>query len=367
MKILLTTESSGWSGGAAQTVLLAQGLRKRGHEVWIGCRPTSDVFKRAEELRIPLFPIHIRGDMDLISVSRLVGFIMSKKIDVLHAQHAKAHGTGLLTALLTPKRLAFFVTRRVSFPARKHIFSRWKYTSRRINKMIAVSEGIKDVLVEGGVDFNKIRVIYSAVDPKSFTPSSMPQLVTLRKMLGLKAEIPVLIKVANYSDWKGQSVFLQAAARLLANGCKVQFILAGRGNDGPEIAAQLRQLGIEKNVLAMGFRSDVPNLLSLANGSVNAAIDGEGLSGALRESLFLGIPVIATDVSGNRELVEDGVTGRLVPPRDPVALAEAMRWLIENPEEAKQLAREGQKKVESLMLLDRSAQQVESVYREFVN
>ncbi len=366
LRILLTTESSGWSGGAAQTVLLAQELIKRGHSIWIGCRSSSDVYKRAQQLQIPLFPIRIRGDADLIAVARLVRFIVSNKINVLHAQHPKAHATGLLAALLTPRRLAFFVTRRVSFPMKDNPFSHWKYTSSRIDALIAVSEGIKDVLVQEGVDLHKIRVIYSAVDPTSFRPSAMPQLVALRKMLGIKADVPVLIKIANYSDWKGQAVFLEAAAILLANGCKVHFILAGRGNDGPEIAQQLNRLGIKNDVIAMGFRTDVPNLLSLADASINSAVEGEGLSGALRESLFLGVPVIAADVSGNRELVEDGITGRLVPPKNPKALARAMRWVIENKSEAKLLAEQGRTKVRAQMLIENTTTQIESLYRQFL-
>jgi len=363
MRILLTTESRKWSGGAAQTVLLAQELLRLGHTVWVGCRSGSDVFNAAQSTHIPIFPIRIRGDMDFIAVVRLLRFIQKERIDVLHAQHPKAHGVGLLTARLTRRPLALVVTRRVSFHCHTHFFSRWKYTSRRIDAFIAVSQGIKDVLVSDGVQPEKAHVIYSAVHPESFRPAPLRTLETLRTKLKLKRNLPVLIKVANYSDWKGQMVFLEAAAHLLAQGCPAQFVLVGRDTDGSEVAQKIRRLGLEPHVLVLGFRTDIPNLLSLSTGSVNSAVSGEGLSGALRESLFLGIPVIATDVSGNRELVVDGETGRLVPPGDPEALAEAMRWVLKNQSQARQLAQAGQERVKSLMQIEQIARQIEALYR----
>jgi len=217
------------------------------------------------------------------------------------------------------------------------------------------------------VNPEKVRVIYSAVNPESFKPDSMHTLADLRSRLQLNSDLPVLMKVANYSDWKGQNVFLEAAAHLLSQGCPAQFVLVGRDTDGPDIAQKIRRLGLEQHVLALGFRTDIANLLSLASGSVNSALSGEGLSGALRESLFLGIPVIATDVSGNRELVVDGETGRLVPPGNPIALADAMRWVIKNQSQARQLAEKGREKVKSLMQIDRIARQVESLYQQILD
>ncbi len=339
---------------------------KRGHQVWIGCKPDSDLYHYAVQHQIPVFPIRIRGDADPIALFSLLRFIRKERIDVLHAQHAKAHAVGLLASVLLPGRFAFFVTRRVSFPPNKHMFSRWKYTSSRIDALIAVSEGVKDVLTHAGVSPDKVRVIYSAVDPQAFQPPAKAFIEKLKQKLEIRPETPVFIKVANYAAWKGQSIFLAAAARLLQMGQRAQFILAGRGNDGEEVSRMINQWGLQKNVVALGFRSDVPDLLTLSNVSVNAAIEGEGLSGALRESLFMGIPVIAADVSGNRELVEEGVTGRLIPPDNPQALADAMGWMLDCKDQAKELAQAGQKRVKSLMLIDQTTCQIESLYREFL-
>lgn len=364
MKIMLATESRGWSGGAAQTLHLAKGLASRGHGVWLACRPESDIGRRAAAEGIRCVPVAIRGDADLLAALAMRRVILGNGIEILHAQHPKAHGAGLLTALLCGSRLKFLVTRRVSFPVSVNRFSRWKYTSRRIDALAAVSEGIRDVLLAGGCPPERTHVIYSGVDPSTFLPSSPETLDRLRSSIGLVAGVPAVIKVANFADWKGQDVFLAAAAKLVQEGLPAQFVLAGRGTDSPECLGRVDALGLRDHVKALGFRTDVADLLSISTLSVNSARGGEGLSGALRESLALGVPVVATDVSGNRELVIHDQTGLLVPPGDPGALAGAIRRMLERSEDARRLAQGGRRRVLAEFTVDRMVEKTEQLYRK---
>ncbi len=366
MRVFLYSESHGWSGGAAQTLLLACGLKNRGHEVRLGANPEGELFRRATNAGLSPIPFVIHGDADPLAIRKLYSLISGHSADLYHAQHAKAHGIGWVLRTLWRNAPPFLVTRRVSFPIKRDFFSRRKYVSPRINGFIAVSKGIRDVLIEGGVDAAKIEVIYSGTPPEDFAVIPQVELQRLRESLGLRLDIPLIVKVANYSAWKGQAVLIEAARRLKSMRKNFQILFAGRDTDGAAFNGLVEKAGVADCVKGIGFRTDVAHLLSLATLSVNAAVEGEGLSGALRESLFLGIPAVASRVSGNAELLEEGKCGVLVPANDSAALAQALKHLLEHPAEAKQMADAGRHRVRQELTADVMVQKTEAFYQKIL-
>jgi glycosyltransferase involved in cell wall biosynthesis len=336
-KVLHVSESNEWSGGAAQLLALAVGLRERGWDSRIGCRPGSGLFKHASERKLATFTVPLREDYDLPSAFKLARYVQDEGIDVVHAHHNRSHAVCLLANVilgLRGQRRVLVVSRRVSFPPGRNPFSRWKYTSGSIDRIVAVAGAIKDVLVAAGVPAEKVEVVHSGVDVSRY--SIRPAKPELARALGLPEGVPVVGKIANASPWKGQNVLLEAAAKLLASGRKLHFLLAGRDTQGEWVKGEVARLGLEKHVTLAGFRADVPDLLPLLSVSVNSAVQGEGLSGALRESLTAGVPVVASDHAGNRELLKDGKGGWLFPAGDASALAERVGWVLDHPKEARE-------------------------------
>ncbi|MBI2362702.1 MAG: glycosyltransferase [Elusimicrobia bacterium] len=181
--------------------------------------------------------------------------------------------------------------------------------------------------------------IPSGVDMGLFIPR--PPAPGIIKELGLPAGVPVVGKIANYSAWKGQTVLLEAAKRLKAEGTRVLLVFAGRDTDSPELKALARQAGVHDDCRFLGFREDVPELLSVFSVSVNAALKGEGISGALRESLAMEVPAVASDAGGNAELVVEGKTGRLFQAGSDEALARVLAETLAGLPAAKALAKAG--------------------------
>lgn len=335
MKILHVTNAVGWSGGMKQILVLAEELEKRGHENILVCPPGCELIPRlaGTKVRIELLPMF--QDYDLIAAWKLRRLVRETRPDIVHAHHATAHAVALLALTLTA-RPPFVVSRRVSFSPRRNPFSRWKYRSGRIDRYVVVSRSVRDTLVRGGVDRDKIRVIYSAVNPDEFKVDSSDP---LRRELGLNEDAPLVGKLANFSRWKGQHIFLEAAKRCLERDPRLAFVLVGKETE--KLSGEVERLGLSGKVRLLGFRKDVPRILSALNVSVNSAIEGEGLSGAMRESLLLGIPVVASDVAGNREVVRDGETGFLAPVGDAAALADKILFALSHPKESKELAARG--------------------------
>lgn len=339
MKVAHLTEATGWTGGGGRLLELSKGLAQRGCACWIVC-PPGQLQDKAKEKGLDVFSLPFHKEYDVFAARKLAKWCEERGVEVVHAHHSRAHGVALLAKLLFAKRsFKLVVSRRVSHPIANNPFSALKYTSKLVDGYVAVAEAVKVILVEAGVEPSRVEVIHSGLDPERFTPR--PASEALRRELGLPAGRKVIGKIGNASASKAQDVFLKAVKRLLDKGRDVHALLAGRDTQGEWIRKIVAELGLEGRVSAAGFREDVPDLIACMDLSVNTAVAGEGLSGAMRESLAMGVPVAASDLAGNRELVQEGRTGLLFPPGDAAALAGRMEWILDHPAEAKALAQAG--------------------------
>ena len=263
---------------------------------------------------IDVVPMDLRSELNPLVIGRLAWLVLTRSVDIVHAHRAHAHSLGLLAAAVT--RRPFVLSRRVSFRPKDNVGSRLKYRSRAVARIVAVSRAVKDVLVDFGVPTNRIDVVYSGSDPSVYRAGRDGGRV--RRELGIAEDAALVGKVANfYRGWKGHDTFLAAASEVLEREPRARFLLVGHETDGAKMRAMVEQAGLAGSVSLAGYRTDVPDVLAALDVSVNSPRAGEGLSGAVRESLAAGVPVVATDVGGNRELVVDGETGLLVPARGP--------------------------------------------------
>lgn len=364
MRVLHVTESRSWSGGTVQLWNLCRGLTAAGHRAALFCPPDGELVKHAADGSVRLETCAMREDYDLPAAWRLARLIREFQPDIVHAHHPRAHAISLLASLFAPVR-RLVVSRRVSFKLKKwNIFSQLKYRSGRIKMYVAVSDDIRRVLVAGGVAPEKVQVIYSGVDVKKFAPR--PPDETVRRSLGCPPGVPVVGNLTHYSWWKGQSFFLEAARKVLDAGVRAHFLLVGKDTEGGDALNRVHALGIDDQVTLAGFRTDMPEILSTLSASVVSSLAGEGFSGVLRESMCMGIPVVATAVGGNGELVKNEKTGLIVPPADADALAAAIGRLLTEPESAQRMAREARTNVVENYSIDNMVAKTMRLYERLV-
>ncbi len=331
LKILHLTEAYGWSGGAAQMLYLARELRALGNHNIIACPLGGDLWKKASGDGFEVVHFRPKRDYDLKTAFALARLINKKRPDVLHAHHPKAHAMGLIAKFLARHRPVFVFTRRVSHPIVTGFLAKLKYTSRQIDGCIAVADSVRGILLAYGLAPERVRTIYSGTDPSRFFPR--PPETEILKELALPSGLPVIMLVGNFSEHKGQHVLLKAARLLSARGLDFILVFAGRGTDSLELKALAALEGLPpRQGRFLGLRDDVEKLLSAASVSVNAAVKGEALSGSIRESLAMGVPAVASDISGNSEIVKNGLTGLLYPPGDAAALADRLETVLRSPE-----------------------------------
>jgi glycosyltransferase involved in cell wall biosynthesis len=182
--------------------------------------------------------------------------------------------------------------------------------------------------------------------------------------------VPRIGIVGRLAPWKGQDVFLEGAALLLEAGLPAQFLIVGSPLFGEEaFEGRLRglasELGIALQVEFLGF-SDVPTVLRSLDILVHASKTPEPFGQVIIEGLAAGIPVVATDGGGAREIIQSGVTGVLVPMGDAAALAAALRQLLSRPEYARRLAAAGRRHALEHFTIEQSARSSEALYQQLL-
>ena len=338
--VMHISESFGWSGGAAQALALAVELRKKSVKNIIACPENGDLWKKAKAENFEVIHFQPKKDYDISQALKLAKLLDEKNIQVLHAHHPKAHAMGLMAKVLSKVNPAFVVTRRVSHPIRNHFFARLKYKNKFINGYIAVADSIRKMLLDYGIDKNKVITVYSGVDIAKFTPRN-PSLEIIEE-LKMPPGAEAVGLIGNFSEHKGQKILLKAAARILKNRPNTIFVFAGRNTDSKEMRELAASLCVPVDKLRLlGLRSDVSDIISVLSVSVNCAVKGEALSGSIRESMAMGIPVIAGDISGNKEIVINGKTGILYTPGDWRVLADNILFVLDDKRKTKEFCSNG--------------------------
>jgi glycosyltransferase involved in cell wall biosynthesis len=232
-----------------------------------------------------------------------------------------------------------------------------------VTAIVAVCDSIKRGLVQAGVPADKIEVIYSGTDTDRFHPGVDGQ--AIRREVGV-GEGEFLITQIGVRSWKGNDDVIAAMAGVAAEAARARLLIVGarRPESLHEIA---RRHGVEACVHVLGYREDIPEILAGSDCCVDASWAGLGLTGTLRESLAVGMPVIGTDLEGNPELVVDGETGFLVPPRDVPALTAAMLRMIREPELARTMARQGAERVAAMFSTRAKIERTEALYRRLLD
>jgi glycosyltransferase involved in cell wall biosynthesis len=283
----------------------------------------------APEVRERGFRIHFRkraGGLDVAFVLWLARVLRHERPDVLHAHNATAFFYGAAAACLVPGTRFLYTEHDRAFPTPVRERGLHALLARRTDAVVTVSETLQKNLVRYECfPRSRVHVVRNGVELRA--PSRGRR--DVRAELGL-GERPVAGIVARLATVKNHALLLRAWKRVLERVPDAMLLVVGNGPLEPSLRVQATELGIESSIRFLGFRLDIPELLQALDVFVLSSLS-EGLSLTLLEAEAVGLPIVATRVGGNPEVVRDGDTGFLVPSGEEEPLASALARLLQDP------------------------------------
>lgn len=351
LNILEISSSRRWIGEASHLFNLSNRLILRGHKVFLITRCGWELSKKADDAGLPNIPLNMNGHFNIRDnfedISRLVAIFRNQKIDIVHSHRGHDHWLAAVALTISRKKIPLIRTRHVNVPVKNHIFNKWLY-NYKTDKIICVAKHIKDMLISNNrFKEEKLELIYTGADTELFDYRLTGE--KIRKEFGISDSSPVIGVVGRITPIKGHRFILNAIPAIKNEFPDAKFIFAGDFRDRnflTYLQSMIEKSGIKDSIIFTGFRNDIPEVVACFDVAVISSKGSEGSSRACYEFMAMKKPIIATKVGIMPEIIEEGITGILVPGMDSEAMASAIIKILRDRDGAKKL---GERAYRSLM------------------
>lgn len=357
MKILILTASGEPLNSIRPEAEMYIGLQQRGHQVTIMTGRGNVYWERFALAGLGLILFEPARRVDPAAVRFLRRTLKSGGYDVIYALNNNAICTAAFAALGLPAAL-------VTYRGQTGNISKWDpsvyltHLHPRVDGISCVAEAVRQDLLAQGRDPSRVVTIYKGHDLAWYHDPPLS-----REVLGVPEEAFLIGCVANNRPRKGLPVLVEAFHGLPEGGRTPHLLLAGKGLDAPELQQAIQAGPGAARIHCLGFREDAPSLTAACDCTVLPALKREGLPKTVIESMAYSVPPVVTDTGGNAELVEEGVSGFVVPPGSVDALRERLAWLQAHPREAEDMGRNARQRLAEHFDLQQSILQTEAFFQ----
>jgi len=354
MKILLATSSTGWSGGQHQVYLLAKGLRDRGNVIVVATSYNSELGRRLESEDIDVRYFRMNKEADVFTILKVASFLRKEHFDVINVHRPTAH-TILMIANMLANRARFFVTRRVPYGIPSRISAVIKY-EWFVDKIIAISNEVKQSLIKTGVKERNIEIIPDAIDVGYYDPmriSALPELIS---------KAPIIGTIGNANRQKGHRYFISAIPYIIKRYPDALFVDVGVNDKDKELVDLACELGVRDKIIFAGFKEDVRPYLKAMDIFVFPSIV-EGLGTSLLEAMSMQKPVVVSKTGGMLDIIVHEENGIFVSPASAREIADAVCYLLDNTSHAKQLGIQARKTMIERFSVEVVAKRTEELFK----
>jgi glycosyltransferase involved in cell wall biosynthesis len=380
----------GWGGQETRVFVELEWMRARGHWVALAAHPESAIAKRASDAGITFYPLRTHKALLPLEIVRLAAWLVANRVDIVNTHSSNDGWLAGIASRLAFKTLIRSRHIEVDYPNKfwsgvafrvlpRYIITTSQLIANRLIKELDVSPD-RVSCISTGVDLTKFQVavlpqsvaaVYDrrlppqvAADVSSGGAFSGPQSNSnLRTELNLTPDTALVGMISVLRSWKGHATFLEAAAQLLQSSKRpIRFVIAGDGPGRQELTDKIAQEPWKDRVTLLGHRNDVPNVLAALDVLVLPSYAHEGIPQIVLQAQAMARPVVATTVGGIPEVVEDNVTGLLVPPRDANALAEKISAVLEDPVLAKRLGQAARESIVKHHSIDSMGERLLALY-----
>jgi glycosyltransferase involved in cell wall biosynthesis len=373
IKVLHIHVMSVVSGSGINTYLSMEGMDPQQYTVEFACAPGGKLTELAIRAGIAFHPVNhfvqpINPYRDLRALIELIQIIRRGKYDIVHTHNSKGGILGRLAAWLCRTPVIIHTVHGFAFhssetPLRRKLFVQLERWAAKVSDRLIV---ISQPLQEWGLRMrigkpSQYTKIYSGIELDKFKCSRPP--AELRRGLGICPDDFVVGLVAKLWTGKGHAATINATKQLVASDPKFKLVIVGEGYLRDELEQQTQELGLQSHVIFTGFRSDIPDLNAMFDIAVLPS-DFEGMGRVLLEAMVMGKAVVASNVGGIPDIVDDGKTGILVPAGDSNALASAIGALMNDRMLRDRMGRAGYEKITQQFGSNTMVDQIRQVYEE---
>jgi glycosyltransferase involved in cell wall biosynthesis len=326
-------------GGIEKQVLfLAQHLPEQGVSVAVACPPGGPLIDQLRKAGATLYPVRMAGKFDISSAIEVARILRSGKFDLIHTHQERTLWFAMTAKSLAQVKVPIIQTehnRTIDRMLTPRKVREMRSSTLRVHRMlskyvagfIAVSVAVKQFLIKyEGIPAKKIEVIPIAIDLSAFGDQTHSR-DEIRRSLNLPLGSPVIANLSKLSPQKDHKTFLKAAKEVLSRVPDAHFLVIGQGEERSQLESLVSELEINRQVHLLGWVPNAAEVLAAADVFVLSSL-WEGLPAAPIEAMAMGLPVVATAVSGTPELVTHGETGFLCSPSNPLSMADFICQLI---------------------------------------
>lgn len=373
MKVLYPIIDGEISGGNMICLRFIEAAQKKGWDVFVNSPGGGDFIEMIRNKCAGIYHVDTTRSFRLDKSVKLAKIIKAEKINVVHS-HTPLPGTNISRIAATLAGVPVITHAHSLGQALNSNLAIKKYqlmldwaTSRFFcDRIIAVAEAVKTATVQRGSPPSKIEVIYNGIALTNNRSARSPEEV--RKEFNLTENQKLVGQVGYFCRNKGQHVLIKAACSAIKDFPDAIFMIVGAdlqesGKYKKKLENLARELGVEKNIIFTGYRSDVRDLMSAFDAFVLPSF-AEGLPVTILEAMAARKPVITTSVGGNAEIVVHEETGMIVPAGDHQQLSEAILHLLHNPEKAALMGQKGYERVQAYFSLEQMVERTFQVYKE---
>lgn len=368
-------------GGSAQnTLLTVSRLNKERFNVTLISGNTNDpdkeiansiAQKNLNYILIPELAREIGLFKDIKAFWKIYHFVKGKEFDIVHTHSSKAGILGRWAAKLAGVKM-------IVHTPHGHIFYgyfNWfktkifiyleKITSLITDRIITLTQRGKEEHVKYRIAKpSKFVPIYSGIEIEKFTNPQI-DIIREKERLNIPLDVPVIGTVTRLEPVKGNQYFIASLPHIIKIFPALKIFIVGDGKEKAKLECYVKELGLLENVIFMGLSKDIRGILSTFDIFVLSSLN-EGMGRCLLEAQALGVPVVATKVGGTPDIVRDGVTGILVPPRNPEALAEAIIKLLKDKFLRENMSKESKGWVDKKFSVEAMVEKISDLYRELI-
>ena len=354
-----------WIGGAERQFVERLRLHPEGFRAVVACLEASGpMLDQVRALGYEPLVFPLKGSMmkpnTAVQIARLARLVRREGVKVIHATDYNTNLLALAVARITGAKV---IVSRLDLGHLRSGFGKWHRKAEKLNArfadlVVANADAVREMCVnEEGCKPERVVVVRNGIDLARFDA-----LATQPLEAPLPAGETLVAVIGNLWPVKGHRTLIEAVGQVKDRLPEVKFVCAGEGPERAFLEQRIVELGLQERVFLLGHRHDVPALLARAQAGCLCS-SAEGLSNALMEAMAARLPLIATRVGGNPELVHDGENGFLVPYGDATALAEKLVLLLSDRQRMAAMGRRGRERVENELSMQRMADGHGALYR----